>query len=367
MTVEKLNNETGNLAVKEKRENVHTYSDLLQMQSLPLFAKIQMTNYRIRQWYDAFDGNVYVSRSGGKDSDALGYLVHELYPDVPQVFCNTGLELKSVREHGLEIADVVLRPKMSFLEVLTHYGYPVVSKEVSQAVYECQRAKANGKDAPSYRMDKFNGLKLDKNGKKSSYNMDKYKFLLDAPFRISHLCCNKIKKMPAKEYEKATGQKPYIGTMASESRLRSQKWMKFGCNAYEAERQTSQPLSFWTEQDILQFIKEYNVPIAKAYGDIVYVDENGLQYESVLLSNDKTSLTTTGAKRTGCAFCLFGVGKGLDEDRFLRLKEMEPATYDYIMRGGRFDDEGFWIPDKGLGYKYVIDWLNEHGNLGIKY
>ena len=46
---------------------------------------------------------------------------------------------------------------------------------------------------------------------------------------------------------------------------------------------------------------------------------------------------------------------------------MEPKKYDFIMRGGKFDESGMWIPDKGLGYKFVIDWLNEHGGLDIKY
>lgn len=76
-------------------------------------------------------------------------------------------------------------------------------------------------------------------------------------------------------------------------------------------------------------------------------------------------LTTTGDKRTGCVFCMFGITQ--DTERFLRLKEVEPKKYDYVMRGGKFDEQGLWIPHNGLGYKFVIDWLNEHGNLDIKY
>lgn len=81
--------------------------------------------------------------------------------------------------------------------------------------------------------------------------------------------------------------------------------------------------------------------------------------------NDSMKLTTTGVDRTGCVFCMFGITQ--DTDRFLKLKKAEPQKYDYVMRGGKFDDDGMWIPHNGLGYKFVIDWLNEHGNLGIKY
>ena len=47
----------------------HTVSDLYQMQSLPLSAKIQMTERRIREWVEYYgtDGTA-VSFSGGKDN-----------------------------------------------------------------------------------------------------------------------------------------------------------------------------------------------------------------------------------------------------------------------------------------------------------
>ena len=62
---------------------------------------------------------------------------------------------------------------------------------------------------------------------------------------------------------------------------------------------------------------------------------------------------------------MFGIAQ--DPERLLRVKEMEPKKYDFIMRGGKFDEQGMWVPDYGLGYKFVIDWLNEHGGLDIKY
>lgn len=104
--------------------------------------------------------------------------------------------------------------------------------------------------------------------------------------------------------------------------------------------------------------------IADVYGDIVYADNDGLYYSNPLFM-DGMELTTTGAKRTGCVFCMFGITQ--DTERFLRLKEVEPKKYDYVMRGGKFDEQGLWVPHNGLGYKFVIDWINEHGNLDIKY
>lgn len=420
-------------------ENKHSSYDLSQMQSLSLDAKIKMSKERIKNWYEKWkkytivnrvtkkeryvtwceepnekgcyvkknkkingivteiselvkgtklnineyikseeEGQVYISFSGGKDSTVLKHLVWSLYPDVPVVFIDTGLEYTSVRAKGINEANLVVRPKKNNIAIITNYGYPVISKEVAMAVYECQRAIKNGKELPKYRIDKFEGKKLTNEGNKSPYNMEKYAFLLNAPFRISHLCCNYSKKVPSKEFEKKTGRKVILGTMAEESRLRKTKWIKYGCNGFESKRPTSQPLSFWTEQDILEYIKIYNIKIADAYGNVVYEDETEnykqlsiFDYIGENCSNCRKKLITTKAKRTGCIYCLFGITQ--DIDRFERLKNEEPIKYDYVMRGGCYDNDGYWIPGKdengvfGLGYKFVIDWLNEHGNLGIKY
>lgn len=73
---------------------------------------------------------------------------------------------------------------------------------------------------------------------------------------------------------------------------------------------------------------------------------------------------TTGCKRTGCIFCGFGITQ--DKNRFVRLSEQEPKLCDYVMRGGKFNENGMWQPSKdGLGYWFVLEWLNAHGNLGI--
>jgi len=338
---------------------------LQQLQALPLEVKIRKTEERIKEWYEHFDGQVYVSRSGGKDSDVLGHIVKRLYPDVPHVFINTGLEYDSVRIHATEECNEVLKPDMSFVDVITKYGYPVISKEIAQSLYEIQQAIDKNKEIPKYRIDRFNGTYLDNKGNLSMYNYEKYKFLLKAPFRISHQCCNVMKKKPAKKYAKQENRMPLIGTMADESRSRKQKWLRVGCNSFDQKQPTSNPISFWNEQNVLQYIKFYNLEIASVYGDIVYIDNDGMQYENSMFDLDM-KLVTTGESRTGCVFCMFGINQ--DKERFLRLKEIDIKKYNFVMNGGEFDEYGMWIPNKdGLGYKFIIDWLNEHGNLDIKY
>lgn len=246
----------------DRKEYKHTQSELRQYQSLPLDAKILMTQQRIRDWYNYWSGEVYVSFSGGKDSTVLLDLVRDLYPEVPAVFVDTGLEFPEIKEFVRSKENVtILRPKMSFREVIEKYGYPVIGKEVAEKVEYARKGNEREK----------NKLLGKIGGSDSEYckRYIKYSFLLDAPFKISPRCCGTMKKAPAKKYEHETGRKPITGTMADESDMRLKWWMEKGCNAFESARPISAPMSFWTEQDVLEYIVTKKLPYASVYGEIV--------------------------------------------------------------------------------------------------
>ena len=343
--------------------------ELKQMQSLPLEVKIQKTRLRIREWVDEFgEDGVYVSFSGGKDSTVLLDIARKDYPNIKAVFVNTGLEYPSVRLFAESKENVtVLRPIMNFRDVIIKYGYPVISKEIAQTIWEVQHSIKRGKTTPTHRMKKLNGEATDKDGNLSQYNIPQWKFLIEAPFNISHKCCDVMKKKPCEKYEKKHSCYGIIATMADESRLRKEKWLKNGCNAFDLKRPQSNPMSFWTEQDVLTYIHTYNLAIACAYGQVV-VRNDGVDGQiniyDYLGDYRDCEYETTGCKRTGCIFCMFGITQ--DKDRFIRLAEQEPTLCDYVMRGGEFNKHGMWQPSKdGLGYWFVIEWLNIHGNLRI--
>ena len=217
-------------------------------------------------------------------------------------------------------------------------------------------------------------------GEKSIFNKEKYLPLAYIPVPISHYCCQVMKKAPLREYQRKTKTVPFLGTLAEESRIRQQAWMRHGCNAFDSKKPTSQPLSFWTEQDILQYIIEYGLNIADVYGEIVAADADGNEYAPNPMMCAGCKLKTTGADRTGCIYCAFGFHLEKGETRFQRLARTHPRQYEYCMGGGQWADnpaydptapeydgewknwnpKKIWVPSKqGLGMKAVFDMANE--------
>ncbi len=270
---------------------------LKQRQSLPLGVKITLSQKRIREFYDSLDGEVYIAFSGGKDSTVLLHLVRSLYPQCPAVFCNTGLEYPEIIQFVRDQENITtLYPKLTFKEVIIKYGYPVISKEVSQKLYEIRTSQS--KRLLDIRLNGYG------NAFRSGKLPKKWHYLISAEFKISHKCCYHLKKAPSKTFEKRTGLRPYLGEMAQDSIARTQTYLKYGCNALNTSRIVSRPLGFWLEEDIWDYIKL-----------------NNLNYSSIY---------NMGYKNTGCMFCMFGIH--LDKiDKFDIMKKTHPKLYDYCI------------------------------------
>lgn len=293
----------------------HTRQDLKIMQGWSLERKIRVTQTRIMEWYMRYDGQVFISFSGGKDSTVLLDLARRVYPDIPAVYVDTGLEYPELRDFVKTKDNVIwLRPRYPFTQILEKYGYPIISKEVSDVINGARKGQP-------YRLARLNGELLDKNGKKSIYNCENYKYLLDAPFKISARCCYHMKKAPLNKFERQSGRHPITGVLACESKLREQSWIKFGCNGFERQRPLSQPLAFWLEEDILRYLKMTGIPYAPIYGDIVESRKK----------NGTPILKTTGVSRSGCMYCMYGVHLEHEPNRFQLMQVTHPQQYDYCI------------------------------------
>jgi 3'-phosphoadenosine 5'-phosphosulfate sulfotransferase (PAPS reductase)/FAD synthetase len=148
----------------------------------------------------------------------------------------------------------------------------------------------------------------------------KWQFLINAPFKISDECCNRLKKEPLDRYAKETKSCPIMGTMAFESNGRKNSYLKKGCSVFNGAKSKSMPLSIWLEQDIYDYITLHDLPISSIY--------------------------SKGARRTGCIFCMFGA-HNTGDNRFEMLKELHPQLYKYCM--------------ETLGIRKVMDYVKAKG------
>ncbi len=285
---------------------------LKQLQALPLDTKILKTKQRIREFYNELGGKVYISFSGGKDSTVLLDLVRKEFPDTVAVYCDTGLEYPELKEFVKKQANVIIiKPKKTFVQVIEEYGFPVISKDVSMVLEYAKKGKP-------WAINRLKGLEADGSFRENSFKKryKKYEYLINSPFKISSRCCDIMKKRPFHLYEKENKVSSIVGTMAEESKLRRDAWIKNGCNAFNSKRVVSQPLSFWTEQDILKYIKENKLEVASVYGELK--EMNG-------------KLEFSGCRRTGCMFCALGVHLDKGKNRFEKMKETHPKLYDYCI------------------------------------
>ena len=141
--------------------------------------------------------------------------------------------------------------------------------------------------------------------------------------------------------------------MAGESHLRQTMWLKNGCNGFNMKKPVSNPMSFWTEQDVLHYIKDNNLPIASVYGDIIGCDGEIAGQENFFdLLGLQETLCTTGCDRTGCMFCGFGCHLEKYPNRFQRLAKTHPKQYDYIINKLGFGEVLQYI---GVEHKPNID------------
>ena len=292
--------------------------ELYRLQALPLDEKIAIAQKAIREFVEHFgvDG-IYISFSGGKDSTVLIHLCRQLYPDLVGLYSDTGLEFPEIRDFVQTFDNItIVTPKMHHREMLKKCGYPVVSKEQAEWIYRIRSGTSSGAIQKA-----FYGLNLD--GTPTRFKLsEQWKYLLNAPFNIGSGCCKEMKLKPIAEYVKQTGRVPIMGTTASESALRAQKFMQYGFYNLEGKKAQCTPMSIWTDDDVWEYIHRFNLPYCKIYD--------------------------MGYDRTGCVFCMFGAHLDKEPNRFQKLQRTHPELWRYCMKP---------YDDGGLGLREVLEFM----------
>lgn len=281
-----------------------TLSDLRARQAWPLNQKIDHTCYAVEAFvaYCKEHGRTpYVSFSGGLNSTVLLDLARRFVdPNMKGVFCSTGNEYPEIVRFVRHTKNIeIIRPAMTPREVVARYGFPLVSKEQAHIIRQIRTTKS----------DKLRNYRLFGDGEHQSGVLSvKWRYLTNEPYMVSEECCEALKKRPFHKYNRKNKAYEMVGTMAGESKLREQQYIRRGgCNIFsdEPRKVHSAPLSIWTAADCWDYIHRFDVPYCPIYD-------------------------APGITRTGCVFCGFGahIGGG---SRFRVLYNLHPKLYQMAM------------------------------------
>lgn len=281
--------------------------ELSRLKRMPLDMKVAYSKTIITRFYIENKRKVYVGFSGGKDSTVLLHLVRELHDDVPAVFFDTGMEFPENRRFVKSFDNVVMmKPRMSYKEIVERFGYPCIGKTCAHWIGIAQKGSPSG----------IRQMEAD-----TKFGYSRYKWMVDAPFKVSERCCDIMKKEPARNYHKETGRCPIIGTRVDESDTREETYLRQGEIHDSHGIPICTPLSIWTDRDIQDYIRINGIRLSELY----YM----------------------GYDRSGCMFCMFGIMA--DRNRFLKLKATHPTIWANCMRERE---------NGGLGLREVLEFMH---------
>lgn len=215
----------------------------------------------------------YLSYSGGKDSHLLYWFIKEYAPEfsaIKVVGINTYMEHPQILERIYKNCDKVLFPTMKPFDIKAKYGIPCFSKLQDDFIDRYQRGSRT--ESLMNRLYSQN-----KDGSKSWFGVSKKarELLLTGKLhKIAPTCCKKLKKEPARNYEKESGKKAILGVRGGESKLRQAQYKS-------CFQKNGKFTPLWDLTDELEeaIYKEFNIEIPSIYEQV---------------------------KRTGCMGCPYG-------------------------------------------------------------
>lgn len=369
---------------QQKREQKARFTAL---QRLPYETKIRRQTRRAWEFYNEMmsrDANCHVS-VGGLDSITLYIWLKSIGIDVPAISISN-VEDKSIQRVHRALGIEIVKSYKSKAQVINEVGFPVISKKIAGRIELLQNptednktvrhAIITGECGEQGHFAKNSRMKLPKRwlelfgGPENENEGVNYK---TAPFKVSNKCCYYLKEKPCDDWAKNHNSYPYLGMMASEGGQREESLVEHGCNYYGKTVTRSAPFAPFMRNDILNLALEmdrwyhrHTEIFEKMYYQQSYSrdkDGNKIPYEPVksivptiygeIRADFNGNLYTTGAQRTGCSMCGFGVHMEQRPHRFDRKRQENPKEWEYLMYR--------MVKDKETGERYgwgkVLDYI----------
>lgn len=346
--------------IMAENDSKRKMADFMVKQKQPYWFKIRYAEIRAREFVqmcDAHNKNYHVS-VGGLDSITLLLFLRSVGIDCPAISVSS-LEDKSIQKIHKALGVISLPSAKredgkhwTKAQIIQEFGFPVLSKEIAAKIETLQNATeknatvrhaiitgetgAYGGNRKNTRMkmsqkwlNLFAGYENKNEG--TDYQI--------APFKVSSKCCYYLKEKPCDMWAKEHNSVPFLGLMASEGGRREKSLKMHGCNYWGKSTVRSAPFAIFNRQDLLQLALDLNVPVPDVYGTIE--------------RNAEGTLHTTGAQRTGCSMCGFGIHLEKRPHRFDLLHERNPKEWEFWMKNCCTDE----ITGEKYGWGRVLSYI----------
>lgn len=336
-------------------------------QRLPYEIKLKRQALRAEQYYNEIlsrDMNVHVS-VGGLDSITLYIWLCSIGINPPAISIS-GVEDKSIQKVHRALGVEIVRSYKSKVQVLNEVGFPVISKKIAGRINTLQHPTENNKTVrhaiitgecgeqghfaknsrmqlPKKWLELFGGYENENEG----VNYGKP----DPDIPVSNECCYWLKEKPCDDWAKNHNSVPYLGMMASEGGQREEALIDHGCNYYGKTVIRSAPFAIFLRPDILRLALEmdewYHDHLeffearfhAQPYGrnpdgsfkKYIPLESIVPEIYGKIVTDSIGFLRTTGAQRTGCSMCGFGIHLEQRPHRFDKLRERNPKEWEFWM------------------------------------
>lgn len=336
-----------------KEEKCKKKAQMTAMQALPYEVKVRRAELRAREFMDRLydlDLNAHVS-VGGLDSIVLLMFLRSIGIDVPAISVSA-LEDRSIQRVHEYLGVIKIMPGKPKVDVLNEFGFPVISKKIAGRIDTLQNpteknktvrhAIITGECGEQGHFAKNSRMKLPQKwlelfaGYENENEGVNYKI---APFKVSNKCCLYMKEKPCDEWAREHESRPFLGLMASEGGQREEALVEHGCNYFGKDVIRSAPFAPFLRQDLLQLALDLKVPVPEIYGEIRRKPDG--------------TLYTTGAQRTGCTMCGFGVHLEERPHRFDKLRERNPEEWEFWMYRCCTDP----VTGEKFGWGRVLDYI----------
>ena len=336
-----------------KEEKRKKKAQMTAMQALPYEVKVRRAELRAREFMERLydmDLNAHVS-VGGLDSIVLLMFLRSIGIDVPAISVSA-LEDRSIQRVHESLGVIKIMPGKPKVDVLNEFGFPVISKKIAGRIDTLQNpteknktvrhAIITGECGEQGHFAKNSRMKLPQKwlelfaGYENENEGVNYKI---APFKVSNKCCLYMKEKPCDEWAREHESRPFLGLMASEGGQREEALVEHGCNYFGKDVIRSAPFAPFLRQDLLQLALDLKVPVPEIYGEIRRKPDG--------------TLYTTGAQRTGCTMCGFGVHLEERPHRFDKLRERNPEEWEFWMYRCCTDP----VTGEKYGWGRVLDYI----------